>query len=440
MTIQQIRITGTGSELQGVGRADDGRAVFVPGALPGECVEVEIIRQAPRFCEGRVVRVLEASDARREPDCPCYGRCGGCHARHMQYAETLKLKRQRVYDALTRIGGLTEPVVRETLGCAQPDRTRNKAEFPIVHGKIGAYAAGSHALVPLEDCLLQREPAVRALRWFAKKLPSLSCASHLTALVTRVNRADEMMLTVCADAPVASEIEKLLPELRRDLPELVSVYFLRQNRRPSHALDGACTHLWGAKALEETLHHLKFELSPQSFFQVNPDQAERLYDCALEAAGLTESSDARVLDAYCGVGTITLAAAQRAAHVIGVEIVPPAIADARENARRNGLSNRARFILGDAAAEIPKLIAHGEHFDAAILDPPRKGADEKLLDALIRAGISTLSYVSCDPATLARDVKRLTAGGYLLQWAQPVDMFPWTGHVETVVLMSRVKE
>ena len=190
-------------------------------------------------------------------------------------------------------------------------------------------------------------------------------------------------------------------------------------------------------ALDETLHHLKFELSPQSFFQVNSDQAERLYDCALEAAGLTESSDARILDAYCGVGTITLAAAQRAAHAVGVEIVPPAIADARENARRNGLSSRARFILGDAAAEIPKLIAHGEHFDAAILDPPRKGADEKLLDALIRAGIPSLSYVSCDPATLARDIKHLTAGGYRLQWAQPVDMFPWTGHVETAAQLSR---
>ena len=440
--MEEIIITGTGSELQGVGRLADGRAVFVPGALLGEHVRIEVTRSARRFCEARLVEVLEASQMRREPDCPAYGRCGGCQARHMRYEETLRCKRQRVLDALTRIGGLDAPEVRETIGCAEPDRTRNKAEFPIGRDEngrpvIGAYAAGSRKIVPLTDCMLQNESAGRALAWFSENLSGMRCAAHLTCLVTRVNRRGRMMLTLCADAPILSEVRAMVPELTKALPELESVYFLKQNRRPVHALDGACTHIWGAKALEDELMGLTFALSPQSFFQVNSRQTEILYRCALEAAGLAEGCSARVLDAYCGVGTITLAAARLCAHAVGVEIVPPAIADAKENARRNGLADKARFICADAALEIPKMIAGGERFDAAILDPPRKGAEEKLLNALVQAAPGRIAYVSCNPATLARDVKLLSQSGYRLDWAQPVDMFPWSGHVEAVAMMSK---
>lgn len=441
--MEEILIHGAGSELQGVGRMADGRAAFVPAALPGERVRVEVTKNAQRFCEARLVDVLFASEARRTPDCPHYGRCGGCQARHMNYEETLKLKRQRVTDALTRIGGVQQPEVRPTIGCAQPNRARNKAEFPIGRNEkgefvIGAYASGSHRVVALQDCLLQKEPAARALRWFAQRLKTLKCASHLTALVTRVNREGMLMATICADAPVIPELQALVPEMTRALPELKSVYFLKQNRRPAHALDGVCTLLWGEKTLEDTLLGLRFELSPQSFFQVNPEQTEILYEHALRAAGLSEECDARVLDAYCGAGTITLAAARRTKFAVGVEIVAPAIADAKRNARTNGLESRVRFLCADAAQAIPSLIASGERFDAAILDPPRKGADEALLKSLAKAQIPRIAYVSCDPATLARDVKRLSESGYRLQWAQPVDMFPWTGHVETVCLLSKL--
>lgn len=444
MNMEQVRITGVGSELQGVGRLSDGRAVFVPGALPEELVEIEITKDAARFCEARLVDVLSPSPNRREPACPAYGICGGCHARHMCYEETLVQKRQRVYDAISRIGGVENPLVRDTIGCANPERTRNKAEFPIgknAEGKpvIGAYAAGSHRVVPLTDCLLQKEPAARTLAWFSDHLPRLTCASHLTGIVTRVNREGKMMLTICADAPILSDISKLIPHLTAALPELSSVYFLHQNRRPAHALDGKCTLLWGDKTLDDHLLGLTFSLSPQSFFQVNPEQTEILYQTALDAAGLFSGCNARILDAYCGAGTITLAAARLAKKAVGVEIVAPAIADAKQNAKRNSLADKARFICADAAREIPKLIASGERFDAAILDPPRKGADEKLIQSLIHARPPRISYVSCNPATLARDIKLFCAGDYRFEWAQPVDMFPWTGHVETVALLTLEK-
>lgn len=435
--MERIQITGVGSELQGVGRLQDGRAVFVPHALLGETVAIEITKDAQRFCEARLIEVLEPSPARREPSCPAYGRCGGCQARHMSYEETLLCKRQKVIDALERIGGVKDPTVLKTIGCTDPERTRNKAEFPIVRGQIGAYAAGSHTVIPLTDCLLQKEPAASALNWFSQNLHRLRGASHFTHLVTRVNRRGEMMLTLCADAPILSDAQALVPDLTHALPELRSLYFLRQNRRPVQPLDGQCTLLWGEPTLDDTLLGLTFALSPQSFFQVNPEQTEILYQKALDAAGLTEGCSARILDAYCGAGTITLAAARLAKHVTGVEIVAPAIADAKKNAQRNGLAKKSRFICADAAREIPRLIAAGERFDAVILDPPRKGADEALLHALIQAAPPRVSYVSCNPATLARDVKLLAQGGYKLEWAQPVDMFPWTGHVETACALSK---
>jgi len=438
---ERIVVTGVGSELQGVGRLPDGRAVFVPGALPGERVEIEITQDKGRCCEASLCAVLEASPDRVDSACPHAGRCGGCQARHMTYGRSLALKRQVVVDALKRIGGVEDPEVLPALGCDAPDRVRNKAEYPIARqgrrAVIGAFARGSREIIPLDDCLLQSESSVRALRWLSARLDGLGCAGHLKYLVTRVNRAGDMMLILSADAPIQPELERLSPALLGDLPEVKSLWLCRLNRRPAHALDGTCVKLAGWDALPETLMGLDFTVSPQSFFQVNPLQTERLYAAALEAAGLRPGCGLDVLDAYCGAGTITLAAARLARSATGIEIVPPAIADARASAERNGLSGRARFLCGDAAREIPRLLSRGQRFDAAILDPPRKGADPALLDALAAAGIPTIAYVSCNPATLARDVKRLAGGGYSLQWARPVDMFPWTHHVETVVLMSR---
>ena len=431
---ERVLITGVGSQLQGVGRLADGRAVFVPGAIPGETVEIEIAQDKGRFCEASLLAVLEPSPDRRVPECPHASICGGCQGRHMRYARTLALKRQIVVDALERIGGVEGADVRETLGCDNPDRARNKAEYPIGRQEgrpvIGANARNSHTVIPLTDCLLQNPESVRALRWFSDRLPRLALARQLRTLVTRVNREGELMLTLCGEAPLQAEVKSLVPEIREGLSALKSLYYCRLNPRPVHALDGRCALIDGAPVLREELLGLRFEISPQSFFQVNPAQTEKLYRAALEAADLRGNS--RVLDAYCGTGTITLAAARECASAVGIEIVPPAIENARRNAAANGLREKARFICGDAAREIPRLLSENERFDAVILDPPRKGADAALLGAIADAGIPTVSYVSCNPATLARDVRLLVRRGYRLAWAQPVDMFPWTEHVEVV--------
>lgn len=439
--MEQIQIHGIGAQLQGVGRLSDGRAVFVPHALPGERVKIKITRDGGRFCEASLVDIPEPSPDRISPACPHAGTCGGCQARHMRYGRALELKRQVVYDQLRRIGRVPDPEVRETVGCADPERARNKAEYPIARrdGRmvIGAFAGGSHDVIPLTDCLLQKEESVRALRWFAERLDGIPRAEQLRFLVTRVNRRGELMLILSGVAPIAREVAAIYPELAAALPELKSLFYCRLNPRYAHALDGSYTLLGGSAALEETLLGLRFELSPQSFFQVNPPQAERLYELALEAAGVRPGCGLRVLDAYCGAGTITLAAARHAAHATGVEIVPPAIEDAKRSARANGLSDRTRFLCADTARAIPRLLAQGDRFDAVILDPPRKGADEALLASISEARIPVVSYVSCNPATLARDVARLSERGYRMEYAVPVDMFPWTGHVECVVLMSK---
>ena len=302
--------------------------------------------------------------------------------------------------------------------------------------QIGSFAERSRRVIALDDCLLQKEPSIGMLQWTKRHLGRMSCASRIRFLVTRVNRKGEMTAVFCGDAPVQAAFAAAASEIFAAVPELVSLYFCRLRNRPSHALDGECIWISGRRTMEDELLGLRFELSPQSFFQINPEQTEKLYQRALEAAGLG-NPDMRVLDAYCGAGTITLAAARKAAYAVGVEIVAPAIENAKKNAVMNGLQKKTRFICADAAREIPRLIAAGERFDAAILDPPRKGADAALLNAIADVRIPRVAYVSCNPATLARDVKLLCARGYRLEWAQPVDMFPWTEHIECVACLSR---
>ena len=424
----EISITGVGSELQGVGRLPDGRAAFVPGALPGERVSIRVTKDAGRFCEAELVEVLDPSPRRIAPACAHAGECGGCKIRHADYAYTLELKRTRVYDALARIAGIDTPEVRETIGCAPPDRTRNKAEYPIQNGKIGMLAAGGRALVAIGDCMLQHPASVAVMRRASELLQGSGISGWL---VTRVNRAGDIMAILSAPGKPPKWLESL-----SDVPGVRSIYHCALNGKPAHALDGAMARIWGERTISETLCGLTFDLSPQTFFQVNTPQAEILYEKALDAAGLDGRGS--VLDAYCGCGTITLAAARRAQSALGVEIVAPAIENARKNAEKNLLSHKARFVCADAGAEIPRRVKAGERFDRVTVDPPRKGCDPKLIDALALLRPDRISYVSCDPATLARDAKLLIERGFRLAWAQPVDMFPWTGHVETVVLMSRM--
>ena len=316
-------------------------------------------RDCGRYVEARLLAVREPSPARVEPDCPVFGRCGGCQARHMTYAETLRLKRQRVVDALTRIGGIDAP---ERAGNAAHARdrcaaaTRRNTPSPGARSALCAPAAA-------RSCPSRLPFAAGGERARPRQLAKMDLRG-LRGAVTRVNRRGEVMLTLCGtgkEPPI------------RDFPGVDSLYYCRLKPRPAHALDGECRLLAGAERLEETLFGLRFSLLPQSFFQVNAAQAERMYAVALDALELKAGES--VLDAYCGAGTITLLAAARGAQATGVELVRPAVLDARANASRNGLGHAARFLLGDAAQEIPRLVRAGERFRRRHPRPaaPRRG-------------------------------------------------------------------
>ena len=430
----EILISGLSSKFQGVGRDREGRAVFVPGALPGERVRVEPLRDKGRFVEARLEAVLECSPHRVKPPCPYAGICGGCAALHMDYAATLAFKAQRVTDALERVGSIPEPPVAPALGMPQglsPFRSRNKAEYAIEDGRAGLRREGSRQLVEVEDCLIQGERSVAALailRQWLKETPPFS-----GWLVTRLTRSGALMCVLCAPFRPKG-LEGLGERLFAQAAGMASFYFCQLRPHPTHALDGRCQWIRGERTLTDTLMGLAFQLQPQSFFQVNPPQAEALYAAVLDMAQVDRRGWA--LDAYCGAGTITLCLAQRAGQALGVEVVPQAVEDARANARRNGLADRAQFLCADAAQALPQLLRQKAAPQAAVLDPPRKGAGSALLDALVREEIPRVVYVSCDPATLARDIKRMSSA-YRLLAARPIDMFPWSSHVETIVLLQR---
>ncbi len=426
----ELTITGAASEMQGVGRLD-GRAVFVPGALPGETVQVEIVRDQGRYLVARLLRVVAPNQDRARSACRYAASCGGCQARHMQYGLSLSLKKQRVIDALTRIGGFDAPEVMEPIGMEQPERYRNKAEYAIEGPMIGLRRSDGRGVLEVSDCLLQKEPSVRAmrmLRYWLRENPD----TPLCYLVTRVNRAGEGMAVLCHeggwDASDAAAVLKRLPEYR-------SVYSCRLRPGHAQALDGDVTLISGDEALVDELGGIAFSLAPKSFFQVNDVQVEALYAAALDFAALTGNE--LVVDAYCGAGSIGLYMAKHAGSVIGVEVVPEAVRDARDNAARAALSDKTEFVQGRAELVLPQMLKKGLTPDVVVVDPPRKGLEESLTLALAGAAPKRIVYVSCDPGTLARDLKRLHSGGYALKKVRPVDMFPWTSHVECVALMSR---
>ena len=449
--MMQIEITGIGSEFQGVGRAEDGRVCFVPGALPGETVEISIAKNAERFMECRLERVITPSPDRAAPDCPYFGQCGGCKAQHVSYETSLALKTQIVEQNIRRIGGLNEVEIRPALGGEHHFRYRNKAEFAIATDRqtglpfIGQSEAGSHRIVAMDDCLIQHELSVKAAQaiagWMKKCLvPAWDAGKQggLRYLVTRVNVHEELMVILCTTGKSVPAVESLRPLLDQATGGRVrSLYQLTLSPRPHHALDGRPRLIAGQPVLEDVLMGLTFSISPQTFFQVNHQMTEALYGEALKAASLTGSET--VLDAYCGAGTISLALARQAKRVIGVELNAKAIEDAKENAKRNGLSENTEFIAGDAPEEALKLFNRGLRPDVIVVDPPRKGVEARLLTAMVQCRPERMVYVSCNPSTLARDLKILTESGeYRVDYVQPVDMFSHTEHVESVARLTRI--
>ena len=443
-TVHTLEISGYTAEGMGVARLE-GRVVFVPFTIQGERWKVRLEKVNKNVAWGRGVELLLPLAERVEPDCPLYGKCGGCQFRHMTYTEELRAKGRRVSDALERVGHvkLDLPPV---LGAEDPLRYRNKVQFPVSQGKqgisVGYYRSRSHNVLNVPDCLIQPE-AVTCLRrafkdWMEENgLPAYDEGTGrglIRHLYVRTNQRGESLVCVVANGDKLPHSEKLVESLRQAKAGLVGVVLNTNTRDTNVILGDRYTALWGRDWLEEELCHLTFRLSVPSFFQINRAQTERLYSIALDFAGLTGEETA--LDLYCGIGTISLALAQRAGKVIGAEIVPQAIEDARENARRNGITN-AEFFCGDAGAVAQKLMGGGIRPQVICVDPPRKGLAPEVPAILAGMSPERIVYVSCDPATLARDVGRFVQLGYRAVQGQSVDLFPGTAHVETVMLLQR---
>ena len=441
--IYRAHIDGYSSEGLGIARID-GQVVFVHGAIRGETCDVLVMKVLKNAAFGKIAALVEPSPARRTPDCPYYGRCGGCNFRHMSYDEELWAKRARVQDALTRIGG-AEVTVEEILGAEQPLHYRNKSIYPISPaGEVGFYRARSHQVVDVEHCLIQKPEAdalAQAVRDYIARFrvePYNEATGRglLRHLYVRTSCRGESLACLLVNGSRLPHEQELVDMLRAAAPGVCGVVLGENTRRGNAILGDRYRTLWGRDYLTDTLCGLELRLSVPSFYQVNHDQAQRLYEKALEYAGLTGRELA--VDLYCGAGTITQVLARRARHVIGGEIVPEAIRDARASARRNGVEN-VEFLEGDAADVAAELALRQLRPDVICVDPPRKGLAPEVIASIAAMAPRRVVYVSCDPGTLGRDVKRFAEMGYLARRAVAVDLFPRTRHVETVVLLSHKK-
>lgn len=437
--IHDCEIEGWTHDGAGVARIE-GRAVFVPGALPGERWRVRIVKAAKSAVYGRGEECLVPSDDRVEPDCPVFPKCGGCVLRHMRYEAELRFKLERVNEAYRRIGGVALRA-EGIFGCEEPDGCRNKAIYAVTDDlRPGFYRPRSHDVVPVTRCLLQSEASDRAA-WAVcdfsrahgfQPYDEKTGRGLLRHVFTRTASTGETQVTIVAAGGFKHQTEALIRSVRKRCPEAVSIV-LNVNKAPGNTvLAGEFYTLWGSDTLTDTLCGNRFSLSPASFYQTNHAQTERLYALASEAAG----EGGTVLDLYCGAGTISLCLTRRAEKVIGAEIVPAAVENARENAAENGVHN-AEFLCADASEAAAELLRRGERPRAVVLDPPRKGLAPGVIDTVCALSPERVVYISCDVATQARDLKYFAEKGYAPVRAAAVDMFPRTSHVETVVLLIR---
>ena len=442
-----MSITDIGTNGEGIGRID-GYTVFVEGALPEEVIKVLIVKTKKHFGYGKLLEILEPSPHRVTPACPVAAKCGGCQLQHLSYEGQLAFKTKKVKDHLERIGGFSGISVGYAKGMEEPWRYRNKAQFP-VGGKtgepeIGFYAKRSHRIIDTPVCMLQNEVndrIVKIIRAFLAEyeIPLYDETIHrglVRHILTRIGRrTGEIMVCLVVNGRKLPHCDVLVERLR-EIEGMTSIV-LNVNTDQTNVILGTEVHvLWGKETIRDYIGDVQFEISPLSFYQVNPLQTQVLYQTALDFAEL--EGNETVLDLYCGIGTISLFFAQKAKHVFGVEIVPEAIADAKRNAALNGMNN-ADFAVGAAEDVIPRLYEEkGITADVVVVDPPRKGCDSVLLDTIAAIAPKKVVYVSCDSATLARDLAYLCPKGYTIEKVKVVDMFPHTVHVETVVLLSKL--
>ncbi len=444
----ECEIVDIGQGGVGIGK-HDGFTVFVDGALPGEIVDVKITKSKKKYAEGVISKIINPSEFRVERLCsPKYTNCGGCQIQELDYKKQLELKTKEVSEDLKRIGKFEDIKVESTIGMKSPFRYRNKAQFPIqkIDGKlkIGFYKKKSHDVIDIESCVIQHElndKIIEILRTFIEEfdISVYDEKTHkglLRHLMTKIGyTTGEIMVVIVATNREIPHIDVLIKRLEDEIEGFKTLVININKEKTNVILGKKNVNVFGEGKIIDNIGDLKFEISPLSFFQVNPVQTEILYNKALEFADLKEGDI--VYDIYCGIGTISLFLAKKAEKVYGIEIVEEAIEDAKKNAILNNVTN-AEFYVGKAEEVVPKLYKDGKCANVVVVDPPRKGCDERVLDTIIEMKPEKIVYVSCNPATLARDMKYLCEKGYVGEKIQPVDMFPHSVHVETVVLMSRV--
>ncbi|RAS78115.1 23S rRNA (uracil(1939)-C(5))-methyltransferase RlmD [Priestia endophytica] len=425
----------------------DGFPIFVQNALPEEEGNVKIIKVKKGFAIGRMMETTKESRFRTEPPCPVYKQCGGCQLQHLKYEAQLDYKTKQVKEVLARLGNIKDVTVHPTLGMEDPWNYRNKAQVPVGESEgglvAGFYKQRSHDIIDIERCMIQQEQnddVVQAVREICSKygIRAYDETKHkgtLRHVMVRYGATTgEQMVVLVTRTKELPNKNKVIEELKARLPQLKSIVQNVNSKKTNVIMGDETTVLWGEEYIYDNIGDIKFAISARSFYQVNPTQTKVLYDKALEYADL--QGEEEVIDAYCGIGTISLFLAQKAKKVYGVEIIPEAIEDAKRNAELNDITN-AEFEAGKAEEVIPAWYKKGISADTLVVDPPRKGCDEALLNTIIDMKPNRVVYVSCNPGTLARDLQVLEEGGYKTVEVQPVDMFPHTTHVECCALLVR---
>ncbi|MDK0627333.1 23S rRNA (uracil(1939)-C(5))-methyltransferase RlmD [Clostridium perfringens] len=443
-------IISQGYEGEGIAKIDNKYPIFIEGALKGEKVKVRIVKVNKNFAYGKLMEVLEASEERVNPLCSIYKRCGGCKLQHASYKAQLDFKWDRVKDCVSKIGKLDPSIVKYPLGMENPWRYRNKVQLPIglINGevKIGFFAPRSHDIIDMESCLIQDEIGDKVVKltreWLEKfnirpynvdgEYDEKGIVRHI--MIRRGFTTNEVMVVLVTNGEKLPHKEEFVDLMVKNIPGIKSVIQNINSKKTNVILGLESKTLWGEDTISDYIGDFRFNISPLSFFQVNPTQTEVLYGKALEYANLTGNEE--VFDAYCGTGTITLFLSQKAKKVYGVEIIPQAIDNAWINAKENKVEN-VEFFVGESEVVIPDLINKGVKADVVVVDPPRKGCDKKLLDAITNIDAKKIVYVSCDPSTLGRDLAILEENGYKTLEVQPVDMFPNTAHIENVAKLIK---
>ena len=442
--IIQLQIDDLNSEGEGVGRVN-GYALFVKSALPGETVEALVVKTGKDFGYGKLINVLTPSPERRVPDCPVYNACGGCSLRHVSYAYQLKYKTKRVADALARIGGVENVRTDDCIGMENPFYYRNKAQFPagVVNGgpEFGFFAKRSHTLIPMTGCLIHcrvNDEIINIIKGHILKynITVYDETAHTGTVRHLTTRAGfitgEIMACLCINAKTLPGLDALINNLQK-VPGMTCIALNIDTRRTNAVMGGRVRVIWGKDHITDILAGIIFKISPASFFQVNPVQTEVLYKYAVDFLDVRPGDT--VIDAYCGVGAITLILAKSAKKVYGIESAPAAVADAQKNAELNNITN-AEFITGKTEDVLEELFLRGKS-KKIVLNPARKGCDAKTLKIIGKFTPEKIVYISCNPAALARDVKILRGHGYAPVKVQPVDCFAYSAHIETVVLLER---